>query len=316
MKDSFYFFFYLSTFIFLLPMRRSLLFAFLLLLFSCTQKETIYEIKHENVVIDQNEPPPFEGVTTLQLQSYVNKLYIDLIGREPLPDELDDATDQLRNAEVAEDAMNDLALALQQSDEYYQRFYEIYSGRLLEGVTLSTIQEQLLVLDFFYQDALQNGDILTAQLLAAEIDKLQDLYDAQADYRSGLIDIREFMSRLVYNSLYDEINMGSENFVLSCFENFFKRYPTVAERQAGVTMVDGFPAQLLLADGNSKTDFIDILTNDPEFLQGLAIDIYQQLLARLPDSQEMGEAVLLLSEDADYQALQRQVTATAEYAGF
>ena len=63
-------------------------------------------------------------------------------------------------------------------------------------------------------------------------------------------------------------------------------------------------------------DFINIMTSVDEFYQGLVIDIYNQLLARLPNSQEMGDGTIELSTTLNYQMLQRKVMKTDEYAGF
>ena len=131
------------------------------------------------------------------------------------------------------------------------------------------------------------------------------MLDAKTDYESGSITVNEFMQRVCYNYFYDQINMGSENFVLSCFENFLKRFPTDEELVSAITMVDGFSSQLLFRDGSTKKDFVEIITSDPGFYEGLTIDIYQQLLARNPDSEEMNDATLFLTENPDYQAIQQ-----------
>ena len=35
---------------------------------------------HENLVIDGNKPPTYEGVSQTQIEVYISKLYIDLLG--------------------------------------------------------------------------------------------------------------------------------------------------------------------------------------------------------------------------------------------
>ncbi|MFT6321954.1 MAG: hypothetical protein ACJAT4_002889 [Granulosicoccus sp.] len=56
--------------------------------------------------------------------------------------------------------------------------------------------------------------------------------------------------------------------------------------------------------------------NTAEFYQGLSIDIYNQLLVRQPDSQEMVDAIFIFDETQDYQFVQRLVMKSDEYAGF
>ncbi len=286
------------------------------LCFACTTKETIYETEPTNVIIDDNTPPPYEQVTTVQIQNYINKVYIDLLGREPLDSELADDTELLKSNNLSDAARESLLTELMQESNYYARLYEIYTGAYLNGADDVDITERLQTYIFLEQQAQQQGDYLTAQVLQFEISRLTDLQAAIGDYEDGEIDISEFMSRICNNDIYEEINMGSENFVLACFENFLKRFPTETELAAGITMVDGFSAQLLLKDGTSKLDFLRIITTTPEFFEGLAVDVYQQLLARLPDSEEMTDATLMLGDDRDYQALQRVILKSEEYAGF
>jgi hypothetical protein len=167
-----------------------------------------------------------------------------------------------------------------------------------------------------YDQAIDEGDTLLAQIILRELQKLEALRDASADYAAGLISINTYLGYMINNLLFDEINMGSENIVLASFEHLFKRNPTETERQAGITMVDGFPAQLLLRDGNSRGDFVDIMTSVPEFYQGLVVDIFTRLLRRQPSSLEMAEGIQRFSDGDSYQSIQRQVALSMEYAGF
>lgn len=283
---------------------------------ACTKKETINQIDHINVIIDDNTAPPYNQVTTIQIQNYINKTYIDLLGREPLQQELEDHTHLLKSNNLSLQSRTLLLDQLMENPLYYDRFFETYSVAYLNGVAEQIILQYINELENLKTQAEQMGDLTLAQFYQIEIDKLEDLQAASADYENKAISISEFMQRICYNLLYDEINMGSENFVLSCFENFLKRFPTEQERAAGVNMVNGFSSQLLLQDGSTKKDFIEIITSTPGFYEGLAIDIYRQLLARSPNSEEMNDATTQLTEDPDYQAIQKNVMVSAEYAGF
>ena len=299
-------------------MYRFLIFciSFSFFLSACTEKETITYTEHVNVIIDDNTPPPYNEVTTVQIQNYINKLYIDLIGREPLQQELEDDTNLLKNSNLSLESRVQLLNQLMSNPLYYNRFFDVYSAAYLNGTSLININTQQFVFMSQKEDAEQVGNYALAQYLQIEIDKLINLRMAKDFYESNQITINEFMERFSYNYFYDEINMGSENFVLACFENFLKRFPTDSELVSGIIMVDGFSSQLLFRDGSSKKDFIEIITTDPGFYEGLTIDIYQQLLARIPNSEEMNDATLLLSEDPDYQAIQQSVLVSSEYAGF
>ncbi len=292
---------------------RNLLYIFILILFiSSCQKDPILE----NVIIENNNAPHYDNVTTVQIQNYINKIYIDLLGREPFEQELTDVTDYLRSNNLSETSREDVLIQLMDSEEYYKRFYDIYQVSYLPGVDQDELNFRILIFENEYDQAVQNGSVDVAQFYQRELVLFYALRDAEQNYRNGDITINEFMVAICNNNFYDEINMGVENFVLSCFENFLKRTPTDAELDASTEMVYGAPSQIFLQDGNNKTAYINIIMNVPEFYQGLAIDIYNQLLVREPSSEEMVEAIFIFDETNDYQQVQRKVMKSDEYAGF
>ncbi|MFK7771950.1 MAG: DUF4214 domain-containing protein [Saprospiraceae bacterium] len=280
-------------------------------IFSC-KKDTVLE----NIIIEDNTAPPYNEVTTVQIQNYVNKIYIDLLGREPLESELNSSASELKSNSLSDASREQLLTNLMESEEYYKRFYEIYQTSYLPGVTNGELDLTILIYEVERDQAIQNGNNTLVQLYNLELDLMYALRNARVDYQNGEITINEFMSRITRNQFYEEINMGAENYVLSCFENFLKRTPTDAQLIASVNMVEGNPAQVFFQDGNNQNDFINILMNTAEFYQGLSIDIYNQLLVRLPDSQEMVDTIFIFDETQDYQSVQRLVMKSDEYAGF
>ena len=73
--------------------------------------------------------------------------------------------------------------------------------------------------------------------------------------------------RLMDNLVYDQINMGTFNFVISAFDNLLYRYPTDAEYEAGYTMVeDNVSTTLMGQSGTNRGDFIRIMTEGQAFL--------------------------------------------------
>lgn len=293
-------------------MRNLLLLSFLtLLFFSCT-KETVIE----NVIIDDNSAPHYDEVTTVQIQNYVNKIYIDLLGREPLESELNTATSNLKLNSLSDASRDALLVGLMNSDEYFKRFYDIYQVSYLPGANRDELDFRIYIYEVERDNALQAGNNEFVQYFDMVLGQLYALRNLQTDYQNGNVNINEFMQIICTNDMYDEINMGAENFVLACFENFLKRTPTDAELASGVDMVNSDPAQLFFQDGNSKINFIQIITTIPEFYQGLAVDIYNQLLVRLPNSEEMADVIFMFDETKDYAAVQRLVMKSDEYAGF
>lgn len=283
---------------------------------SCTKEEIIYENEHINVVIEDNDAPPYSGITSIQIEGYVNRLFIDLLGREPSITERTQARNYLKSNDLTEASREFILNQLMSSNEYYQRFFTIHSGELLDGITDQNINQSIAFFNVLYNNAVTAGDAQLAQFYQNGLTKLTALQQAISDYATGLISINDFFYRLIDNPFFDDINMGSENFAIGCFEGLFNRLPTESELESSINMIDGFSAQLLLKDGNGKEDFMQIVTTVPEFYQGLTIDIYNQLLARNPDSQEMSNGTILLSTNGNYQAAQKVILVSDEYAGF
>jgi hypothetical protein len=285
-----------------------------LLLSSCTKTEVV-EV-HENFVVTGNQPPDYSGVTTLQVQSYVNRLYVDLVGEQPSFEQLEEKVAFLQENDLSDDSRETLIDELMSTDEYYVNFFNYTSIQFLSGVSQAQIDEQIELYTFVIQQAYDVGDLLVAQYLEYELLKLQQLDNAALDLQSNAININDYYKRFCDNLIYDEINMGSENFVISCFENLFGRYPTLEELQGGVQMVDGAPSIFLLQSGDSKNDFLNIVVNDEEFYVGRVVEQFQSLLLRNPTQIEEQQYTEIMLEAETLKALQKSITKSDEYAGF
>lgn len=278
------------------------------------KKTEIQEI-NEPYLIEGNDPPDYSGVTTLQIQNYVGRVYIDLLGEQPSVDVLQEKVEALQADDLSPESREAFVLQLMEDDEYYVNVYNYTAGQFINGVARSEIEEQVALYEYIIEQYYDQGEVQLAQYLEYELQKLVDLVEADIDWAAGEITSNEFYGRFCYNLIYDEINMGSENMVISCFENLFGRYPTDVELVNGVTMVDGISAVLLQQNGNSKTDFVQIVTHTPEFYLGRVYEQYQRLLTRQPTPVEEQNGSDLLAQDG-LQAFQVSVLITDEYAGF
>lgn len=295
---------------------KSLLLILLGIIFfsSSCKKETI--TTHENLVVEGNTPPNYNGISTTQLKIYVNKMYVDLLGIQP--------NDSVLTAHAAYLKLNDVSLASRDTvidviltkNEYYDRLFNILSTKMLEGASRYTINQEVITYDFIAQQLYATGDTLDAQIVEVFRDQLIFLNNSDSLYRVGSITLNQFYAAFCTNTMYDEINMGSLNFAVSCFENYFYRQPTTMETNNSVEMVDGASKALLGSDGNSKQDFIDIITNSDEFYQGLVIDNYRTYLSRTPSSYETFVAAQTIKNTNSLTELKKSVLRTDEYANF
>lgn len=298
-------------------MRLRCFIACIVLFAACTKKETINNIDHINYVDEGNPIPHYEGVTTIQVENYINKLYIDLLGREPSVAERDAAVQALKATNLSVSEREGMIADLQENPEYYDQFSKIYMNALMGGFDSLRIQDEIDFLQFLVTSYTQAGQTQLAQFYEYEWVKLKNTNDAIYDYERGAISINTYFARLIHNYIYDQINMGSLNFCIASFEGLLHRLPTDEEETASVAMVDGVPSYLFLQDGDSKGDFVRILTQSDGFYEGLVLNIYQQLLARNPSSIEMNERTIALRNATQtFQEVQREVAASDEYAGF
>jgi len=300
-------------------MRKFTLFALLgliITLYSCRKTENIENIDHQNVVIDNNNPPAYAGVTTIQVQAYINRAFIDLIGREPNQNELNSYTQTLKNNNLDSASRANMLSDIIGNGEYYDYFHKTNMQRFLGEYDSARIEDDLGQMRINEQNAQASGNIPVAQYFGYEIYRLTQLKNAKVGYQNGG-SINDYLSKFVNVQRFDDINMGSLNFVIACFEAYLKRLPTDYESDSGVDMCNGTSAYLFLEDGLSKGDFIRIMCNSDGFYEGLVLDIYLQMLARRPSSTEMAMHTLgLKNGQYNYQTLQRTVAITDEYADF
>ncbi|HZG00567.1 MAG TPA: hypothetical protein VEY71_06165 [Chitinophagales bacterium] len=296
-------------------------FLFVLVLFaalvqSSCKKDPIVQTIHADTTITGNQPPNYTGVPTLNIRLYVNKMYVDILGREATDAELNANTNLLVAQNLSEAARLQIADALLNDTAYYQRLLDITSADFLDGNGEAQTQLKIQEFTYIYDYADSLNDEMLMLYYATEIGRLNTLLSTKASYAAGSISINEFFRRFTDNYFYDQINMGSENYVKATFDDLFRRPPTDAELASGVTMVDGFPAVLLLTDGTNKNDYMNIVVNADAFYEGLVRKAYLQLLLREPATQEIGSGVALVKPNGDYKALQKQLLISPEYAGF
>ena len=124
---------------------------FVLMVFSqCTEKKYIVEVDHRVDTTDQNEPPPFNKPTEAQLNHYIQKYHIDLIGREPSQSELTDHSTQIKAADYSKSAIEGLLRGMLYKEAWGAHVFEVYSSAYLGGASIQFIQEQVANLGVAY----------------------------------------------------------------------------------------------------------------------------------------------------------------------
>lgn len=279
-------------------------------------------------IVPNNQAPWYDGVPTVLVENYVNRLFIDLLGREPIDIEMDEHVAFLRAGNLSLSTREALITRLQTdtlpvagdssyTSVYYRRLYEQMKVRLIEGASDGYINGEIGILrQGVVVDSL-NGDSTAMRQKQAEMAKFENILRSQWDYRYGLINLDSMCAWMVNNAIYDFINMNSFNFINATFDNLYFRFPTQSEFQRAYVMVDASqPASLFGQTGSHKGDYIRIIMGQREFWQGLVIWAYKTMLARDPGSAEVFQAMQQLQQGRDFHLTLRNILKTDEYANF
>ncbi|MFM1875393.1 MAG: hypothetical protein RL266_1130, partial [Bacteroidota bacterium] len=279
-------------------------------------------------LIPDNDAPYYSEVSDLLIENYVNRVYIDQIGREPFDAEMSSEVQTLKAADLSFESREAMILKLQTSTDfipgdlsykhaYYNRIYEQGKARFLEAASNAEINEVMgPIASGILGDSL-NGNWEGVAERHSLIDKLRAVLNSEEKYMNGEMEISDVCAAMINNAVYDEINMNTFNFVNASFDNLFFRFPTQAEFYAGFNMIEyNQPQSLLGLSGQNKDEYVQILANSREFYEGLIVWSYQVLLAREPSTTETNELMTDLWVDHDLQKVQRAIMITDEYAHF
>lgn len=279
-------------------------------------------------LVPDNDAPYYSEVSDLLIENYVNRVYIDQIGREPFDTEMAYEVQTLKAADLSMESREAIILNLQTSTAfiegdgsykvaYYNRLYEQSKARFLEAASNAEINAVMgPIASGILNDSL-NGNWEGVYFRRETVGKLQAVLDSEEKYFNGEIEISDMCAVMINNAVYDEINMNTFNFVNASFDNLFFRFPTQQEFFAGFNMVEYNQPEIVLgASGQNKEEYVQILVNSREFYEGLIVWSYQTLLAREPSTEEANALMATFFEDHDLQKVQRAIMVTDEYAHF
>ena len=154
-----------------------------LVLFSC----------EKDVFIGDNDAPYYGGVPTVLVEFYVNRVFIDLIGREPFDEEMENEVAFLRSYDLSMEGRDSLIIKLQTDTTfiagdssykfaYYHRMYEILKVRLIEGASNSEINfYSYLAYQDYVADSLA-GEMLNAYKKLLIYHGLNDVIQSELQY--------------------------------------------------------------------------------------------------------------------------------------
>lgn len=296
-----------------------ILFLCLFSIFACKKKQEDYP---------NNVPKNYDDVSTVKVENYINRIYIDLLGREPLDAEVMRDLKILRDGKLSFDVrktiikrlMTDTTFVVGDSSykrAYYQRIYDLAKARLLEGASDGDFYQQIGIAEFSLKVSRLNGDSIGVYSAMATIDRYKNVIKSRREYQLGLINIGEMYARMLDNPIYDIINMNSLNFVNASFDDLFFRFPTRDEFEIAYGIIEnGTGGALFGGYASTKPDYCRVLVNSREFHEGMIKWAYLTLIGREPNTQESFNLIQDYYLTDDFQQVQINILATDEYAHF
>ncbi|MFT5725252.1 MAG: hypothetical protein ACI9JN_002376 [Bacteroidia bacterium] len=284
--------------------------------------------KTEDKNFDNNTAISPHRIPTIKIEGYVNRVFIDLIGRTPLEDEMAVETDILKADNLSKASREALVTKLQTDDTpvvgdssyriaYGERLYIIIKSRMIEGAEDSEFSRYIGGASVSLKVARINGDSIRVFRALEIIEKNQKAIDAKFEYRNEEISINEVFARMLNNGVYDNINMNTFNFVNASYDDLFYRFPTKTEFDIAFNIIEKNEIGPLFGGfAGTKGDYCQLLTQSDEFYEGLIRWTYLTLLNRDPTTAEVSTHFQNLQASQDFRALQKEILITDEYADF
>ena len=284
--------------------------------------------KTENVTVRDNDAPDYSGIPTIHIENYINRLFIDLLGRESTNSEREILTERLKAANLDVNTRDSIVFELQfdttyrdgdssYRHAYCQRVYDLMKFRFLEGAADPEIGQKLGNLNFAIKVARLNGDTIRVHQYEYEKSKYENVLKSKYFYRIDSISYNDMCGYMMNNGIYDLINMGSFNFVNAAFDDVLGRNPTQDEFTAAYDVIDkNEPTVVFNKVASNKNEFINILVYCDAFYEAQVRWWYYQYVRReIPPS----SLYTWMNQYRNVQRLeyvQRQILITDEYAQF
>jgi hypothetical protein len=290
------------------------------IIFSCTESE--------NIDINNNKLPKYKSISTLRIENYVQRMFIDLLGRESTNQERDSFTAQLKRSDLHDSCRTRLVRALLYDTTYHagdssyrhafaQRIYDISKARFLEGASDPSIAQFVGNLDFAIAVARLEGDSTRVYLYYDYRKKYFDVLNSRILFRKNLIDYRQMTASMINNSIYDGINMNSFNFVNAAFDNVLSRKPTGDEFSRSFDIIEKNLSRSLFGRwATNKNEFCQVLTESDAFHEGQIRWFYYVMVQREPTTAEVSKLFFPFIKNHRIEEILETILITDEYAQF
>lgn len=291
----------------------------MLVFVSCTESVNL---------VGDNEPYSSFNISDIKIENYVNRLYIDIIGREPIDSELVVDVAFLKEGDLGREnrefiirkLMTDTTFRKNEFSykaAYIQNLYNLAKVRCLEGAPDDEFNRRIGIARFaaVKDSLLGNWDGYWKN--QNEIRRYRAVLDSRQALFEGQLKYHQLFAFMVDNGVYDVINMNTFNFVRATYDELLWRLPTEQEYDRAFNMIEFNQTEEIFGQlGSDKNDYIRILTESTGMLEGMVIWAYQVLLNRAPSPQEVVTHMSSYAFSRDIDPVILKILVTDEYANF
>lgn len=224
-----------------------------------------------------------DSAVEMNKEAYVTRVAISVIGRKPIDSELEYNLKTLDYYGTGTDARNRVVLYFMGQKDFAQNIENMYRQEILEGVGPNIIRQYQVDLD---QAITLHHDLPYIDMIEHYYQTLEDLR-TQIDHPEYFDGITRVQRLMVDNYIYDQINMGPDNYVLSLFQHIMLRKPTRYELSECKKMLSFSNGILFRRYGKSKKDMLDILFTSDNYYEAQTRYWYKKLLNREPTAEEL-----------------------------
>jgi len=276
----------------------------------CLGAIALLSLSCQRTIIPVDSLPVDSTITAIEQSNYITRLHVILLNRKPSQSEIELTLSQLQIDPYDVTLRSAIVANLQAQPEATFVLFQGLCNRYLDGADTAGIRQDR----DYYQGRADNANNQSSQTYYQGLaDRMSELYMVPFWLGWGTASYDDVQQIIVDNSIYDEINMGTENFCVSLFQNYFLRYPTLVELVEAKTMVNGKAGMLFGINGDSKSDLLDIFFSQNEYRQGVIQGMFQQYLLRNPNLYEANQAMHQLVNGLTFLQLQNQLLSSHDY---
>ncbi len=292
----------------------------LLSLFSCKE--------NTNILVEPNKPPKYSGVSTIRIENYVQRMFIDLLGREATDIERTSFSLQLKNGALHDTCRHRLVRQLmfdtsfRMGDSSYrhafsQRIYDISKARFLEGASDPSISQFIGNLNFAIQVARLNGDSISVYRCIDARSQYFKVLNSKYQFFIQQKDYRNMCAAMMNNSIYDGINMNSFNYINAVFDNCLLRKPTQDEFDRSYQIIEkNLPSEIFSRWASNKNEYCEAVVQSDAFHEAQIRWFFYVLIQREPTTAEVSDLFYPFYATHNIETIIEEIITKDEYAQF